>query len=105
MYHRAEYCACWATSCRSFAARDAINNGYGYIPPLALAYAYPMPLSRAPEADGWRHDSGLMSIRDAELVGGTVIERSHRVFDDLLETLAEADYAPGAHRASRRVAG
>ena len=53
-----------------------------------------MPFARAAGADGWLFVSGQVPMENGELVGGGIVEQTHKAIGNLLAILVEAGYGP-----------
>ena len=54
-----------------------------------------LPFALAVEADGWLYVSGQELMVDGELVGGTILAKSHQAIQYPLSVLKEPGYSPG----------
>ena len=51
-----------------------------------------LPFARAVKADGWLHVSGQVAMENGEIVGGNIVEQSHKTIENLLAIIHEAGY-------------
>ncbi len=63
---------------------------YGTVQPGAGGQR--LPFARAVEADGWLYVSGQVPMESGEIVGGTIIEQTHRTIRNVIAILEEAGY-------------